>query len=450
MTRVYRLTALSMLGFLLSCSSPDSGGDSPVATPTTGTTAGAGSSTSTGNAVTGVTPGSTATTNDGTGGAGTTSGSATSGAATTSAATTSAATTAGPFDGTGSGGTPSETTSTTDTGSETTSTTGMGGQGTTASGESTTGGLPSGEISVDDPVPGFASVAGGTTGGGTNIGSAIVVSSMGELNNAASGSNPALILVEPGDYNGTLAPGSNKTIIGTGQGVTVNGNIMINDASNIIIRNLAVRGNRCNSYDECKAGADGVYVGNGAHHVWLDHLDIADGQDGNLDITQGGDYVTVSWTHFHYTYAKEHRYSNLIAGSDNEPNSVGKLHITYMTSHWGEGVDQRQPRGRFGNIHMLNNYHNTGGSAIHGVGVDMALIAENSVYDEHQSIWKDMGSPRGWQGIGNEGTASGLNDSRGTVFDIPYDYTKMPASEVVAAVTSPDCGAGNTCTLANQ
>jgi pectate lyase len=77
----------------------------------------------------------------------------------------------------------------------------------------------------------------------------------------------------------------------------------------------------------------------------------------------------------------------------------------------------------------------------------MALIAENSVYDENTSIWKDMGSPRGWRGTGNQGTASGLNDSRGTVFDIPYDYTSMPASEVMAAVTSPDCGAGNTCTL---
>jgi hypothetical protein len=33
------------------------------------------------------------------------------------------------------------------------------------------------------------------------------------------------------------------------------------------------------------------------------------------------------------------------------------------------------------------------------------------------------------------------------VFDIPYSYTPMPASEVVKAVTSPDCGAGNTCTL---
>jgi pectate lyase len=218
--------------------------------------------------------------------------------------------------------------------------------------------------------------------------------------------------------------------------------------SNIIIRNIAVRGLPCNSYDECRAGSDAVYMGNGAHHIWLDHLDIADGQDGNCDFTQGGDYVTVSWSHFHYTYDKEHRFSNLIAGSDSEPESVGKLQITYMNSHWGERVDSRQPRGRFGNVHMLNNYHNTGGGQIHGVGVDMALIAENSVYDENLSIFTDMGSPRGWQGIGNEGSGQNLNASLGTVFEIPYEYTAMPTSEVVAAVTSSACGAGNTCTFA--
>jgi pectate lyase len=307
-----------------------------------------------------------------------------------------------------------------------------------------------GEISIDDPVPGYASVSGGTTGGGTDLASAVTVSSMADLQRAVGGSGATVILVEPGDYSGTLSPGSNKTIIGLEPGVKINGNIMISggDRSNLIIRNIAVQGNRCNSYDECKAGADGIYVGNGAHHVWLDHIDVADGQDGNLDITQGGDFVTVSWTHFHYTYDKEHRFSNLIAGSDDEPNSVGKLHITYMTSHWGERVDERQPRGRFGNIHMLNNYHNTGGSAIHGVGVDMALIAENCVYDENRSIWTDMGSPRGWKGIGNIGSASGLNDSRGTVFDIPYDYTAMPAEQVKDAVMSTECGAGNTCVLA--
>jgi pectate lyase len=299
-------------------------------------------------------------------------------------------------------------------------------------------------------VPGFASVNGGTTGGGTDIASAILVNSMSALQAAAMGSNPAIILVEPGDYVGSLAPGANKTIIGIAPGVTITGKIEMSgsDVNNLIIRNLAVRGEPCASYDECRAGDDAVYMGNGAHHIWLDHLDIADGQDGNCDATQGSDFITVSWTHFHYTYNKEHRFSNLIAGSDDEPASAGKLSITYMNSHWGERVDSRQPRGRFGNIHMLNNYHDTGGGQIHGVGLDMALIAENSVYDENGSIWTDMGSPRGWRGSGNEGTASNLNDSRGSVFDIPYSYTAMPASQVVSAVTASDCGAGNSCTLA--
>jgi pectate lyase len=306
-----------------------------------------------------------------------------------------------------------------------------------------------GEITVLDAAPGFASVQGGTTGGGKDLASAITVSSMSALQDAAESTSSALILVEPGNYSGTLSPRSNKTIIGKAPGVTLTGNIRIagENVSNVIIRNLAVRGNRCNSYDECKAGADAVYIGNGAHHVWLDHLDIADGQDGNCDVTQGGDFVTVSWAHFHYTYAKEHRFSNLIAGSDDEPDSIGKLRITYMNSYWGERVDARQPRGRYGNVHMLNNYHKTGGSQIHGVGKDMALIAENNVYQESLSIWTDMGSPRGWKGMGNEGSASNMNTSQGSVFTIPYAYAALPASKVVAAVTAPLCGAGNNCTL---
>jgi pectate lyase len=323
-----------------------------------------------------------------------------------------------------------------------------GGASTGGAGTGGTTGMV-GDLSINDPVPGFASVAGGTTGGGTNLAAAITVSTMTELQNAVKGTNAAIILVQPGTYNGTLQPKSNKTIIGVGPGVKIKGNISISgsDVSNVIIRNIAVQGLPCASYDECRAGADAVYMGNGAHHIWLDHLDISDGQDGNCDATQGADYITVSWTKFYYTYAKEHRFSNLIAGSDDEPNSVGKLRITYMNSHWGERVDTRQPRGRFGNVHMLNNYHNTGGGQIHGVGKDMALIAENCFYEEDRTIWTDMGSPRGWKGIGNAGTADNMNASMGTVFTIPYSYTAIPASQVKAAVTSTDCGAGNTCTF---
>lgn len=327
---------------------------------------------------------------------------------------------------------------------------GSGGM-TSGDGTGTAGGSSGGEIRITDKAPGFASMTTGTTGGGTDISKAVTVNSMSALQAAAKGSNAAIILVEPGNYAGSLSLGSNKTIIGKAPGVTITGSVNISgsNVSNVIIRNLAVRGERCSNYEECKAGDDAVYMGSGAHHIWLDHLDIADGQDGNCDATQGADYITVSWSHFHYTYAKEHSFSNLIAGSDDEPNSVGKLKMTYMNCHWGERVDQRQPRGRFGDIHMLNNYHNTGGGQIHGVGKDMAMIAENCVYDEKLAIFKDMGSPRGWKGMGNQGTASDMNSTKGTVFTVPYPYTPMPASAVVAAVTSPNCGSGNTCRLGN-
>lgn len=455
MIHSHRLAAFSIFGLLAACSvaacsaaegepSPGDGPDSGGSATSGGTTSSAGSQ---GNAVGGTGFGGAGGT--GVGGQGGTSsfgGSFGSGG-------NPGAGGSGPTGGTGPGTGGSFGAGGSGDAGGSTSAGGSGGAGGSSAGSGGSGGsgmTQDGDIRITDPVPGFASVEGGTTGGGTNIASAITVNSMSALQNAVQGTNAAIVLVEPGIYNGTLSIGANKTIIGLRPGVTINGNIKISGsgAYNVIVRNIAVRGLPCSSYDECRAGADAVYVGNGAHHVWLDHLDIADGQDGNCDATQGADFITVSWSRFHYTYNKEHRFSNLIAGSDDEPNSVGKLRITYMNSYWGDRVDSRQPRGRFGNVHMLNNYHKTGGSQIHGVGKDMALIAENSVYDENRAIFTDMGSPRGWKGIGNIGTGSSLNDSRGTVFTIPYSYTAMPASQVVAAVTSPNCGAGNTCTLA--
>ena len=307
-----------------------------------------------------------------------------------------------------------------------------------------------GFININDKTPGWASVNGGTTGGGTDLSKAVTVSNMSALKAAASGNSSKIVLVTPGTYDGALEPGANTTIIGTAPGVTISGNIKISGSTkkNIIVRNLAVRGKKCNSNDACKGGSDGVYIGSGASNIWFDHVDVADGQDGNFDVTRSGDFVTCSWCKFHYTYTKDHSLSNLIAGSDNETESRGKLNITYMYSMWGDKVNSRQPRGRFGKIHMLNNYHKNGGS-LHGVGKEMALIAEGCYYDvPGKSVFFTMGGAhKGWKGIGNEGTAKGLNDSTGSVFTIPYQYSVMSASDAKAAVTSPNCGVGNTCRL---
>ncbi|SMF65470.1 pectate lyase, partial [Alteromonadaceae bacterium Bs31] len=304
-----------------------------------------------------------------------------------------------------------------------------------------------GPLSIYDKAPGWASMNGGTTGGGTDLSKAVTVTNMSALKSAVSGSSKKIVLVEPGNYDGTLSPGANTTIIGTAPGVRISGNISVSgsDKKNIIVRNIAVRGKPCGSNDACKSGSDGVYIGNGATNIWFDHVDVSDGQDGNFDVTRSGDFVTCSWCKFYYTYDKDHRLSNLIAGSDNETESRGKLNITYMNSMWGDRVNSRQPRGRFGKIHMLNNYHKNSGS-LHGVGKEMALIAENSYYDvPGKDVFFSMGSPKGWKGSGNKGSAKNLNATSGSTFTIPYSYSKMSADEAKAAVLSSDCGAGNTC-----
>lgn len=276
---------------------------------------------------------------------------------------------------------------------------------------------------------------------------------MSALQSAVSGTSSRIVLVQPGNYSGTLDVGSNKTIIGTGPGVTIQGNIKISDDSNVIIRNLAVRGNNCSSYDDCRNGPDAVAIENGAHHIWLDHLDIANGEDGNCDITKEADYVTVSFTKFHYTYNKEHRFSNLISSSDTSTADAGKLRITYMNSWWGDRVNQRMPRGRFGKVHILNNYFNSqdSGQIIHGPGVDVEYRIENNYYEVPsgtQAI-KVYDSSAAYVASGNSGTASGMNQSSGSVFSVPYSYSALSSSSVKSVVTASDCGAGNTCDFAN-
>ena len=321
-----------------------------------------------------------------------------------------------------------------------------------------------------DVPEGWASQGGGTTGGigGTEV----QVSSDSELKSAIGGSDKKIILVKPGTYSGFSIGGSNKSILGTAPGVLIKGQIKIT-GKNIIMRNIRIQDSQCgggvinhDTHVKCGGGGDALSIGGtGAENIWLDHLDILDGQDGNCDVTQGPNNITITWCKFGYSYFKPHPFSNLIAGSDGETVSRGRLNITYAYNWWGDHIRERQPRGRFGKIHVLNNlYTSKRCNYILGPGVEMQMLIEHNVFNTsavdtvlegpdgyrptNNDVVFDMGSsssPGAWKSSGNIGTnPKDKNTNQGTVFTPPYTIKKYDASEVEALVRK---NAGNVMTL---
>jgi len=287
-----------------------------------------------------------------------------------------------------------------------------------------------------------------TTTGGAG-GPTFNVTTVAEFNARAAGTNPAVIQVVGVTISGNVKVGSNKTVIGLCGG-TVQGHIQFSMASNDIIRNLIVVGNNCtDSPTDCSAGADAISVGNSSHHLWFDHDDISDGSDGNLDINEASDYITISWTKFHYSAKRTdpggasggHEFSNLIGSADTDTGDMGHLRVTFDHDWWADNVYERMPRARFGLIHVFNSlYTPTGNLYCVGAGVGVNIRAENNVFvgatrPFDTTSFSDANTVV--QATGNVGAAA--VNLRGPAFTPPYAYMLDDASNVQAAVTA---GAG--------
>ena len=239
----------------------------------------------------------------------------------------------------------------------------------------------------DLPMAGWATQNGGTTGGAGKT--VVTVSNVNDLRKYAEAGNYT-IYVKPGTYTvpskSAIKVGSNVTIYGyqgavlaqTYTGTTNEDNTIMNVAGkNVIIRNLTFKG--AGAVD--KDAGDCLHV-QGGTNVWLDHLDVYDGEDGNLDVINGANYVTISWTRFHYTSAsKEHQFSNLIGNSDGKTSDDGKLKTTLHHNWWDDGVKERMPRVRYGQVHVANNLFSTNSSSTCvRAGKSADLRVENNVF----------------------------------------------------------------------
>ena len=311
---------------------------------------------------------------------------------------------------------------------------------------------------VDAPAPvdaampatgpvGWASVSGlgvDTTTGGGDV-AATIVTTLGELESAVGDTASAVVRIE-GTIEGNVSIGSNKTLEGA-PGATFRGSLSLNGSVNIILRNLTIVGYNCSDNSDCGSGRDAITMINSAHHIWIDHCDISDGSDGNLDITRASDFVTVSWTRFSYSGRRSggHQLSNLVGASDSHTDDDGHLSITWHHNWWADNIQERMPRVRFGRNHLFNNlYTSAGNNYCVGLGVSGDVLLENNVFDGVDDPINSTSYSDGNSVVESRGNlyidTTGSNADLGSgVFTPPYPYTLDDATAVDALVRA---GAG--------
>jgi pectate lyase len=208
----------------------------------------------------------------------------------------------------------------------------------------------------------------------------------------------------------------------------------------------------------CSSGADAITVQRNSHHVWFDHCAVRDGTDGNLDVTNGANFVTVSWTKFSYTPrtddegddstgASGHRYSNLVGGTD-EPDDfddANALNVTWHHNWWADNVVERQPRIRFGQNHLFNNYYNslTTNYCVRA-GIQARILLEGNFFDgvddphefnnEDDQLTANITADA--TNTYAETTSDRLTGGGGPAFvEPPYSYTLDDSAGIPEAVT---------------
>ncbi len=216
----------------------------------------------------------------------------------------------------------------------------------------------------------------------------------------------------------------------------------INECENMIIRNLQLVGP--GSIDV--GGSDVISVVGGTKHLWIDHCDLVDGMDGNLDITQGSDFITVSWCTFSYTdHAFIHQNTNLVGHSDNWTSDEGLLHVTYAYNVWGQGCRARMPMVRYGTVHLLNNYYNCAGNLTPCINArkKSSLLVEGCYFEKGITRIFAQKDAAAWVWDKSNKVNEKFEPSSQGQISIPYIYIREKADKLPALLTG-DRGAGAT------
>jgi pectate lyase len=266
----------------------------------------------------------------------------------------------------------------------------------------------------------------GTSGGAA--GPVVTAATTEDFRTYAGRAGPLVIQI-----TGTIGDGinteltSDKTVIGIGQRPTFHGNLDVKDAQNIIIRNLFIQG----------ASPDGISLRR-THHVWIDHVDISDSIDGNLDITEQSDYVTVSWSRFWYRDINQvHRLSNLIGSDDSRILDAGTLRVTYHHNWWAELVAERMPRVRYGDVHLFNNYYSSAGNGYCiWAAFNARVLVESNYFTNVNIPFRHDSTGNVMERDNVYDRVTGEQPGTGVAFVPPYPYVVDAAASVPGLVSA--------------
>jgi len=289
-----------------------------------------------------------------------------------------------------------------------------------------------------DRAHGFASLAGGTTGGAG--GKVVTVTDQAALAAYAAAEEPYVIrvsgaiAVEP--FGSDIVVASNKTIIGVGDtGEIVHGELHLNPGThNVIIRNLTIRDSYVEGdWDGKTTDFDAIQMDT-VDHVWIDHNRFEHMGDGLLDIRKDSQYVTVSYNQF--------RSHNKAFGIGWTTNVLTQITIDH---NWFTGTKQRNPSAdNCAYAHLYNNYLSAqvaDGDPVWTYGNwsrgRTKMVIESSYYDGVQHPYQADATAELVQRGSILKNTTGRTDAWGTAFDPRsfYAYRLDPAAAVPSLVS---------------
>lgn len=289
-----------------------------------------------------------------------------------------------------------------------------------------------------DRAHGFASLAGGTTGGAG--GEVVTVADQASLARYAAAEEPYVIRVEGAvavePFGSDIVVTSNKTIIGVGDtGEIVHGELHLNPGThNVIIRNLTIRDSYVEGdWDGKTTDFDAIQMDT-ADHVWIDHNRFTHMGDGLLDIRKDSQYITVSANRFDT--------HNKAFGIGWTTNVLTQITIDH---NWFTGTKQRNPSAdNCAYAHLYNNYLSAqvaDGDPVWSYGNwsrgHTKMVIENSYFDGIQHPYQADATAELVQRGSILRNTSGRTDAWGSAFDPRefYAYRLDPAAAVPALVT---------------